>query len=195
MRCKVTIIKEAGYREALYGLSLNKKKYINSDEDFARMEKVAQKLAPKDYGHSKFLESIYLWVDVLMPRYAWQEMDTYRLSTKQSESTLKGVIMRKELTQEDFVENINEYFLGQLNDFIKHEKFRELKQHLPEGYLQRRLWVFNYKTLRNIIIQRRKHYLPEWKYFCAEMTKQVLHPELLPTTAYDNEGSDAREES
>lgn len=190
MRVKVKVINESGYKEALLGLSLNKKKYINSDEDFAHMEKVARVLAPKDYGHSKFLESIYLWVDVTMPRYFWQEADTYRLSTKQSESTLKGVIMRQEITQEDFVEDINLYFLLQLNDFIKNEDHRRLKQHLPEGYLQRRLWVFNYKTLRNILIQRQKHYLPEWKYFCRAIYSQVLHPELLPTI----EGCDAKRE-
>jgi len=180
MRIHVQIRKEAGYHEALTGLSFNKKRHVTDKESYEHMKTVAQKLCTKDYGHNKFLESIYLWVDCTMPRYWWQEADTYRLSTKQSESTLKGVILRNELTQEDFVEDIHPMVLENLNQYLKAEDHRRLKQHLPEGYLQRRLWVFNYKTARNIIIQRQKHYLPEWKHFCKEMVAQVEHPELLP---------------
>lgn len=51
-------INEAGYEAALLGLSHNKKR--NPD----KMSQVAQRLADKDGGHNKFLESIFVWLDV-----------------------------------------------------------------------------------------------------------------------------------
>ena len=51
-------VDEAGYNAALHGLAHNKKQPI------AKMSKVAQKLADLDGGHNKFLESIYVWLDV-----------------------------------------------------------------------------------------------------------------------------------
>ena len=35
-----------------------------------------------------------------------------------------------------------------------------IKKRLPEGFLQTRMWCMNYKTLRNVILQRRSHRLP-----------------------------------
>jgi len=78
------VIKEAGYEEALLGLSLS------FNADLERMPKRAEKLAPLDKGHNKCLESIAVWLDVRAPRYWWQEYDTYRVGvTKQSESTMQ----------------------------------------------------------------------------------------------------------
>ncbi|MCK9240314.1 hypothetical protein [Desulfocurvus sp.] len=54
---------------------------------------MAEKLAPLDKGHNKVLESMCVWLDVRMPRYWWQEFDTYRVGvTKQSESTMHILI-------------------------------------------------------------------------------------------------------
>ena len=38
----------------------------------------------------------------------------------------------------------------------------------------------NYKTLRNIILQRRSHRLPHWKDFIRQTLDLVEHPDLLP---------------
>lgn len=53
-----------------------------------RIIEEAGRLFEKDGGHNKFLESVILWLDVNAPLYWWTEADTYRLSTKQSESTM-----------------------------------------------------------------------------------------------------------
>ena len=55
-----------------------------------------------------------------------------------------------------------------------------VKKRLPEGFLQTRMWCMNYKTLRNIILQRRTHRLPHWKEFIRQTLEQVEHRELLP---------------
>ena len=177
---KVAILKEAGYKEALLGLSLSK------GCDLEKVADVAVQLAPKDYGHNKVIESIYIWLDVTAPRYWWQEADTYRISSKQSDSTMH-TIHKRLLTKGDFEGVITSELLNVINGYVSRyrddrsvEKLVELKNALPEGFLQRRIWVMNYKCLRNILIQRTTHRLPQWKYFCEYIRKNVEHPELLP---------------
>ena len=86
------LVEEAGYMSALGGLGHNKKQPQDRG-----MHAVAVRLAPMDGGHNKFLESIYVWLNVKAPRYWWQEADTFRLSTKQSESTMHT--LNKELAE------------------------------------------------------------------------------------------------
>lgn len=169
---KISILKECGYSEALLGLSLSYG--ISLD----RAKTVAQALSKKDYGHNKFLESIYVWFDITAPRFWWQQADTYRLSTKQSESTMH-TLLKKELTQSDFEYPIPEELLQLLNNYIAKKQFVELKNILPEGFLQRRVWVVNYKTLRNIYIQRKDHKLEQWKIFCDHIANNLEHKEFL----------------
>lgn len=170
---KVEILREAGYNEALLGLSLSRKKPIKA------MHAVALKLHGKDGGHNKFLESICVWLDIAMPRYWWQQFDTYRIGmTKQSESTMYTVLHRP-LTQMDFARPIWRSTLIRLNTLIEIRSFDQLKLELPEGFLQRRIAMTNYKTLRNMINQRKNHKLDEWRFFCAEILDQVKRPELI----------------
>ena len=83
---EVQKVEEAGFLSALKGLAHNKKQPVE------KMASVAEKLAFSDGGHNKFLESIIVWLEVRGPRYFWQEADTFRLSTKQSESTMHTLI-------------------------------------------------------------------------------------------------------
>ena len=114
-KIEVTLLNEAGYNEALHGLAKNRK------QDDNKMPAVATRLADKDYGHNKFMRSIYLWFDVNAPRYWWQEMDTYQFQsdlffecTKQSESTmnnlLKELLPSKDVVDDDeFFDNITKW--------------------------------------------------------------------------------------
>lgn len=177
---KVQILKEAGYDEAILGLSLSKGTSIE------RAKEVAIILANKDGGHNKVLESIYIWLDISAPRYWWQEADTYRISTKQSESTMY-TIQKRCLTQKDFQDKIHETTLEIINNRIQMYNSSkligdlvQLKNELPEGFLQRRIWVMNYKCMRNILLQRTTHRLPLWKSFCSYIRQTIEHPELLP---------------
>jgi len=184
---KVKKVDEAGYHAALLGLSYNKKQPV---ED---MPGVAGKLAFRDGGHNKFLESIVIWLEVTAPRYVWQEMDTYRISTKQSESTMHTLM--KELTEaKASTENMNLFIENNfepgsivpeqtkvLLDAVERKDLLAVKRLNPEGFIQKRMWCMSYKTLRNIIIQRRHHRLPHWKMFIKQVLEQLEHPELLPS--------------
>ena len=187
-------LEEAGYLSSLIGLSKSFKQKLD------KMPQVAEKLANKDGGHNKFLESIIIWLDVKAPRYWWQEADTYRMSTKQSESTIhslvkdiikipREVIAGKDGTIETVENYINNNFetgsicFDQFSDLyyacLSNDRLK-VKKSLPEGYLQLRTWCMSYKTLRNIILQRQNHPLPHWNSFISQVLSLVDYPELLP---------------
>jgi hypothetical protein len=133
-----------------------------------------------------------VWIDIEMPRYWWQEFDTYRIGmSKQSESTIH-TLKNRDLTIDDFdhakCDSIPAFMLNTINEVRREyvenpskENFVYLKGILPESFLQRRSACVNYKTLRNMILQRRNHVLPHWQFFIREVLDQVEHPELLPT--------------
>lgn len=178
---------ESGYEAALAGLAHNKK------QSPQKMGIVAERLSDKDGGHNKFLESIIVWLDVRAPRYWWQEADTFRLSTKQSESTmhtLTGELLAVDLedpaSMQTFLQQNFEpdsCSLDTLKEIYRAAERKDLvgvKKRLPEGFLQTRMWCMSYRTLRNIILQRRMHRLPHWKEFIRQTLSQLDHPELMP---------------
>lgn len=105
-RMDVEVIGEYGHDQALLGLGLSfgltsgmsyndlmKDYMFGKNEKIIRIIKTAHKLAGKDGGHNKFLESIQLWLDINAPRYWWSEFDTYRVGTsKQSASTMHTLV-------------------------------------------------------------------------------------------------------
>ena len=189
---KVSILSEAGYTEAALGFSLS---YNTTIE---RAKFLLPKYAFKQGGENKFLESMLLWVDVTAPRFWWQEADTYRVGvTKQSESTMH-TICKHTLTQDDFEYIIAHEVLDKLNELVynysrattpeeKVYTFGNIKNHLPEGFLQRRVWMMSYKTLQNIFYQRRHHRLPQWQHFLDNILAQIKHPEFIISERQETE--------
>lgn len=182
---EVKVLLEAGYEQALLGMGLS---YGVVDQK--RLEKIAEKLAPKDGGHNKFLESLIVWLDVTASRYWWAEADTYRVgTTKQSESTIH-TITKKELTQGDFegyilIETL-EFLNKQIRKYneadtieLKNTFFVSIKNNLPEGYKQKRMVCTNYKVLKNMFWQRKNHKLQDWRVFIEQIMSQIAHPEFL----------------
>jgi hypothetical protein len=176
---------EYGYELAVEGIG-----YSFGIDDQERLKGVAEKLAPKDGGHNKFLESMQVWIEITAPRYWWQEFDTYRVgTTKQSESTIH-TLAKKKITQADFshpilketIEHVNmlihEYGIAETKE-DKKIYFELIKANLPEGYLQKRMVCTNYKVLKNVIWQRKNHKLEEWHTFIRQVMMQLKHPEFL----------------
>ena len=165
---KITILREAGYEEAMLGLSLS----YNADP--VRMPARAAKLAKLDpaSGEVKFLEAMAVWLDITAPRYWWQQMATYRIGTSTSSESTMHTMMRRKLTPEDFEGGLHHYsdrVLGMLNAHIDVGDFDVVKRHLPESFLQRRIVKTCYKTLLHIYRQRHDHKLSEWQDFCLAM--------------------------
>ena len=200
----------AGINEALYGLGLSfgKTKGENLGTAYSIMSRRADSNAHLGLGHNKYLESIMAWIEVTGSRYFWSEMDTYRLMTKQSDSTMHTLLNEKDigirliqsvilpnesnLTEEQKDElvsiicDLERYLLdyGHLINRIRESKLPELfklhiaKAGLPETWQQTRVLCVSYKTLQNIYAQRKNHGLYEWKQFCSEF-KQLPHSEWI----------------
>lgn len=177
-------LEEAGIQWATLGFSLS---YNSTIE---RTKQILPKYAFGIPGESKFLEMIVMWIDVTAPRYWWQEADTYRAgTTKQSESTMH-TIKKKKLDQDNFENPIPEFMIDFLNIMIDNDaKLVEIKNVLPEGFLQRRIWMFSYKTLQNIYVQRINHKLPQWHKFLNDLVGQIDHPEFIVPNYLEKENN------
>lgn len=182
---KIVHVGEFGYEQALYGIGLNKKltsewdKWEDvSDEVKDKITSVPDKLCDWDGGHNSFLEMIYTWWTIELPFEVWKQMDRYRLKSQTSESTMHK-LMDFPITKENFAIDVPEAWIEFLEDLRVNGDFERCSKLLPQCYLQKRLVCMNYKCLRNIIIQRTGHKLPEWGVIIDTIKSSVEHPELL----------------
>lgn len=180
---KASVISEYGYDEAVIGFSLS---YNTSLE---RVKEILPKYAFGVPGEGKFLESMIVYLDVTAPRFWWIEADTYRVgNSKQSESTMH-TLSKSPITNDMFEHRLSDKFLEVIENTrlaylgkVKCDKrptFSEFKSVLPEGFLQRRIWMMSYKTLQTIYIQRYGHKLPQWRLFLDTVVSQIQHPEFV----------------
>lgn len=170
---KIVVLEEHGHESALLGLSLSHRQAPE------RMAAVARRLAFLGDGHNKFLEAIAVWLDIVAPRYFWQQFDTYRVGvSRQSESTMH-TLTKRPLAQADFAHPVPEAHLEHLNQLIAEGRWEETKWLLPESFLQRRVVSSNYMALQRIVRQRATHRLPEWHEFIDLVLAAVEHPEYL----------------
>lgn len=129
---------------------------------------LATRLIKAGTEHRKFLRQIVIWVDVTLPRYIWQELDTYKVSTVRNSCSTMHKLTSRLLEQSDFEDPIPVEWINQINDAIlltrtKEKTLDELKGLLPEGFLQKATYTMNYETAMTMFKQRRNHRLPQWK--------------------------------
>ena len=150
--------------------------------------KLACKLIRGGSEHRKFLRQIIVWVDFTLPRYVWQELDTYKVATVRNSCSTMHKLGHRELTHEDFEGGVVlPETLQQLNlhgrayrekktiRYVAHDSneevaakgydiVRRMKAHLPESFLQKATWTGSYETLLSMFFQREKHRLPQWRF-------------------------------
>lgn len=174
----IKVLRESGYDEAAFGFSLS---YNSTIE---RSKEIMSNYAFKNNGENKFLRVIWLWIDTDFPRLIWPESDQYKVATVTLSESTMHTLSKRPLTQEDFCINIDDRMLQIFNEKIvayknKEIDILELKAHLPEGFLQRRLWNINYATLQNIYNQRKDHKLKLWHIFLDTVLSQIEYPEFI----------------
>jgi len=138
---------------------------------------LACKLIKGGSEHRKFLRQIVMWMDITIPRYCWQELDTYKVATVRNSCSTMHKLGHRLLTQEDFEQPLTPKTLSDLNDLVilfqfhQHEETsklrdvrRRLKNDLPEGYLQMATYMMSYETVLSILRQRSDHRLDEWNW-------------------------------
>ena len=188
---EIHLMRMEGLQEALFGIGLSygitsgiADANLVPEEKLERLKKIASKLCKAGAGEDKFLRQVVCWWDVRAPRYWWAEADTFKVGTvAQSESTMH-TIMRHPLTNADFeapvpyaVRNSLDRMWREYRDTNDPKLFFELKNSLPEGFLQRRIWTLNLANMKNIHRQRRNHRLPQWHQVCDAFVDAT--PEFL----------------
>lgn len=136
---------------------------------------LAMRLVKAGPEHRKFLRMIHVQADVSMPRYWWQEFDTYKVGTvANSCSTIHRLlnsriaICRDMFVSDESTVDILDVVIDKLEElrqeYLK-TKNKDLlvtaKRLLPESLLQRRMIDLNYETIRTIYHQRKNHVLKE----------------------------------
>jgi len=176
---KVIVLEESGYEAAALGFSLSYNTTIERAKEL--MPKYAFGKVP---GENKFLRVMQVIIDTDIPRLMWPEADQYKVGTTTLSESTMHTLKKRPLADDGFHPMIDDDMLAIVNRKIKEYNqgligISQLKAHLPEGFLQRRVWAMNYANLQNIIMQRTKHRLVEWQTFIYNVLVQVQHPEFL----------------
>lgn len=164
-------------------------------------KKLAQSLIVAGTEHSKFLRQIQVWADIDMPRYFFQEFDTYKFCEKNSCSTIHKLFNKQApITLDMFVvcpedidvaqtvidrlNVIRTMWLALIDQKEKDYCLLRAKRLLMEGFLQLRTINTNYAELRNIYHQRKNHKLKEeWQdVFCKWVESLPYAKELITYT-------------
>jgi hypothetical protein len=186
---RVHVLKDSGFSEALLGMSLSYYKGAPGEaenwfwnEYHSKSFRVATKLAPKDFGHNKFLRAINVWMLVEAPRYWWQEFDQYKVGVTSLSASTMHTLAKRPPRKSDFVAGTPWWTIAlfRIQWELHRRNIQKLKKGLPESFIQTRVISFNYAALREIILQRHDHRLPEWQMFIHQVLRQVNNPELLP---------------
>lgn len=143
-------------------------------------------------AHRKFLREISVWWTFLIPRALWQEQDTYKVGTVRNSCSTMHKLGSRDLTPADFADgDVRHAVLADLNamgrcyrlwltkagkddpaatyhdpengrDYCGVPLLRHMKFNLPESYLQRAGYVFNYEAALKMYYDRRDHRMLEW---------------------------------
>jgi hypothetical protein len=170
-----TVLREAGYEEAMLGLSLNK---LQPPEN---MPNAATKLTKAQAGsHRKFLRQISVWLRVVAPMCWWAEFDCYKVGTcRQSSSTMHRPIEHSGLHDDVPLETL-EYFETIHRMFVDGSiGIQTYKNAMPAGVMLDSVVSMNYEVLRTILFDRYNHRLDIWKDFCRQIHSQLQHKELI----------------
>lgn len=122
-----------------------------------------QTLLKRGDEHGKVLRGVTVWCEINAPRFFFQELVTYKIGAECLSSTSTMHVDAKGLSGEELV---------------------NFKEQLPEGTMNRRVFEFNYQTLRRIYKQRKDHRLPHWHKFC-DWIKTLPYSKELITNGLD----------
>ena len=141
--------------------------------DYMRGQKLGH--TPIGNGEDKLLRFIHVDFDWELPRYMWQEVDTYHFLERNSQSTMHRIL------EMDIEKACSPYTTAHVTDMTRFRikcykqaetseqreiAWLELKANIPEGLMLVSRITTNYATLKTIYRQRKYHKNPEWRVFC-----------------------------
>lgn len=119
---------------------------------------LAQTLVKNGDEHAKAIRGVVAYAEITAPIYWWCELETYRAGRERlsSESTMH--IDCKGLSGVELV---------------------KAKSEMPMGKELKKVDMFSYQCLRNIVRQRKSHRLPEWHQFIEWVKTLPFAEELI----------------
>ena len=150
------------------------------DSVWADLEKVITKLISLGDDHAKIMRQVVAHMEITAPRYWWQQWATYRAGTEMYSGSTMRQLVNRAVVAEDFSDTTPKQAVRALEQQIDRSgDLVRAKASLPEGYLQTRLVMVSYQTLRRMWLQRRKHRLPEWHKFLETLHELPYSEDLI----------------
>lgn len=156
--------------------------------------KLIERMTLAGTDESKFLRQIFISMDITAPLGFWKELDTYKVGTVANSCSTMHTLDKKPITKDMFSfdtaeEWPNEYWNDEWPDDLDsnlpdeiintlewlRKRYKETKNKvywrymmdlLPDGFMQKRTYTFNYQVARAIYFARRNHKKKEWRDFC-----------------------------
>ena len=191
---KVKVIEEAGQLSVQAGIHLPVGGFSEGWQ--CHTEKTLITMIGRGEEHAKAERLLIAYLQIKAPRYIWAELDTYTVGvTSGSSSSTMYTLLRSmdkakssvelewlfdDTTKPIVVRNFFDYYKEHLSDLRdKGLKLELTKSALPEGFMQTRVKMFSYQTLRRMYKQRHNHRLSWWQDFFKELKPQLKHQELI----------------
>jgi hypothetical protein len=134
--------------------------------------KLLMTLIKRGGDERKVLRLIQVWWDITIPRYLWQELDTYKIGTVRMSCSSMNKLWNRDLASSDFQSGeVNQVALDGINQWAgiyRSQQPRDpdllahIKRLLPEGFLQKATYGFNYEVALRMYHARKNHRMPEW---------------------------------
>ena len=175
----------------VYGLneSIKRSRYpmtVDTDSCSSEPTKTTYKLAqsPVGSGHDNWLNGVIVQFDLTFTNKAWVEAERYHfLDFVSSQSTMHRITKFDldkayiEYTDPRMIE-IMQQLVAQYNADPTPDNYLKVLYSNPAGFKLTAGMTTNYRQLKTIYYQRRRHLLPEWKMFCDWCLTLPLFKEL-----------------
>ena len=163
------------------------------EKDINRGKKLVAATLHGNTAHHQFLTGIRVNFDLTFTNKAWVEAERYRfLEFVSSQSTMHRIT--KFNLEDSYIEYVDprvikimEELVEEYNNKPTSESYLKILYTNPAGFRLTARMTTNYRSLRNIYIQRRNHRLPEWRAFCEWIETLPYAKEFLINIGDDEE--------
>ena len=128
--------------------------------------KLMSTLVKRGDSHAKCLRGLIVYMEIEAPVYWWCELECYRAGHERLSSASTMHVDCKGLVGEELV---------------------KAKSEIPMGKKLKKVDMFSYQCLRNIVKQRYDHRLPEWRDFIEHIHSLPFAEELIFIGLFNNE--------
>lgn len=163
---------------------------------------LAQRMILAGDDEAKFARMIHIQMDITTSLGHWKEIDTYKVATTRNSCSTMHKLSKTPITRDKFswegysdlplidpTDSPDTFIDSVINDceqlrqlYLRTGNIRyweALVDLLPDGWLMRSTFDFDYQTARHMYFARRFHKKKAWREFCEELLKLPYGKELI----------------